>query len=93
MFRPWENCTAVTLRDVPVDVDDNDGHEVCDSKHRQHLSMDAKQIVLNVHNGLMEIDELSTSKAIVKTSQLTKIPESTVRKMVTWCLWKKQEMW
>ncbi|KAI4470830.1 heterogeneous nuclear ribonucleoprotein [Holotrichia oblita] len=83
MFRLWENCTTVTLRDVPVDVDDNDGHEVCDKKHRQHLSMDAKQIVLNVYNGLMEIDELSTSKAIVRTSQLTKIPESTIRKIVT----------
>lgn len=80
MFRPWEDTSAVSANEVvPMQVNNSDNENV---KKRQYLSTDAKQIVLNVYNSLVKVDKLSNSAAEAKASQLTLVPQTTIRRIV-----------
>lgn len=82
MFRPWEvesvsNTTTVNNR--ISDCDDDENNSAC---KRHHLTTDAKEIVLNVYNGLVDLDKMTAIEARKKTSLLTKVPLNTVNDIV-----------
>ncbi|KAK9729896.1 hypothetical protein QE152_g15709 [Popillia japonica] len=88
MWRPFAEC--VSDRDVHSDdesgarkrrpfaecVSDRDVHSDDESgaRKRKYLSQDAKQILLNIYNTLMEENNEGQTKNIQRTSQLTKVP-------------------
>lgn len=70
MWRPWNNDSSQC----------NENEESNTKRKRTHLSDDAKQIILNVYNSL-KTDE-SEQNPLQKTSELTKVPFSTVWKII-----------
>lgn len=53
-----------------------------DSNFRRHLSTDAKEVINNVYSTLVERDNMSKQKALDETALLTKVPVSSVWKIV-----------
>jgi hypothetical protein len=87
MFRPWEaiseNNAVIAENHAPIveemivepEITDDEHPEPRECHHR-HLSTDAKEIIKNVHQTLLE---KNCSAPIKVTSELTKVPYSTVQ--------------
>lgn len=87
MFRPWEaigeNNAVIAENHAPIveeiivepEITDDEHPEPRECHHR-HLSTDAKEIIKSVHETLLE---KNCSAPIKVTSELTKVPYSTVQ--------------
>lgn len=73
MWRPFAECVS----DCDVHSDDEIG-----ARKKKYLSQDAKQILLNIYNTLMEENNEGQTKNIQRTSQLTKVPIGTIYKAI-----------
>lgn len=73
MWRPFSDS------DSESDAN-NDGN--IERKQRKHLSLDAKEIILNIYRTLMEENHHEQTKNIERTCELTKVPIGTIYKIV-----------
>jgi hypothetical protein len=78
IFRPWE-CEASTS--APPQAAANVDHvEENDGRKRVHPLPESKQIVYNVYEGLVA---RGCSNPIKETSELTRVPYTSVQKIIT----------
>jgi hypothetical protein len=78
MFRPWENVQPDNNGEE-IQIEDEEPLEEEMNRKRKHLSSDAKDIVKNVYQSLLEKD---CSAPIKVTSDLVKLPYSTVQDII-----------
>jgi hypothetical protein len=86
IFRPWE-CEASTS--APPQAAANVDHvEENEGRKRVHLLPESKQIVYNVYEGLVA---RGCSNPIKETSELTRVPYTSVQKIITNPNFEKKE--
>jgi transposase len=86
IYRPWE-CEASTS--APPQAAANVDHvEENDGRKRIHLLPESKQIIYNVYEGLVA---RGCSNPIKETSELTRVPYTSVQKIITNPNFEKKE--